>query len=77
MSNIKVLWEGKFKIEGIVDDRKEILSFNTEDFNFDWLYEVIKQLKSDWRTTVIYSIIGEFERIKLDLLCLCNECEKK
>jgi len=76
MKNKTVLWEGKFKIEGVVGDSEETLSFNTEEFNFDWLYEIIKKLKPNWKSTVIYCIIGELERIKLDLLVLCNEGKK-
>jgi len=76
MKNKTVLWEGKFKIEGVVDGEEDKLVFNTEEFNFDWFYEVIRKLKPNWKTSFIYSIIGELERIKLDLLVLCNEDEK-
>lgn len=75
MNKKKIFWEGKLKIEGIVEGVEERLIFNTEEFNIDWLTEFIRKLKSNWKTTFVYSIIGELERIKLNLLCLLEEEE--
>jgi len=75
MKKKKIFWEGKLKIEGIVEGVEERLIFNTEEFNIDWLTEFIRKLKSNWKTTFVYSIIGELERIKLNLLCLLEEEE--
>lgn len=62
-------------LRGIVEGVEERLIFNTEEFNIDWLTEFIRKLKSNWKTTFVYSIIGELERIKLNLLCLLEEEE--
>jgi len=71
----KTLWEGKLKIEGVVENEEERLVFNSEEFNYELLYEIIKKLKPKWRATFVYSIVGELECLKLDLLCLLRDVE--
>ena len=77
MTEKRTLWEGKLKIEGIIEGEEERLVFNTEEFNYNWLSEIIKKLKPNWRTIFVYSIIGELEKIKLDLFCLLFGLEEE
>jgi len=74
----RTLWKGEFELLKITERDEEgnpveITRFSTENFNILDLVEAVMKLPENFRNTVVLSIIGELERMKIDLINVYTE----
>jgi len=74
----QTLWKGEFELLKITERDEEgnpveVIRCTSENFNVFDLVEAVMKLPENFRDTVVLSIIGELERIKIDLINIFTE----
>ena len=80
--SIKTLWEGKFKLLKIVEkneegEEQEIIRFDSQEFDILKFVDELMKLPENFRDTVLLGVIGELERLKIDLITIFTDAALK